>query len=43
MEIAYESIVLVMMHAQRIHRRIGEMIALDCQPFSVAEDQSFRQ
>ena len=28
---------------QRIHGRTGEMIALDCQPFSVAEDQGFRQ
>ena len=22
-------------HTQRIHRRLGEMIALDCQPFSM--------
>ena len=29
--------------AQRIHRRIGEMIALDCEPFSVVKDQGFKQ
>ena len=28
---------------QCIHGRTGEMIALDCQPFSMAEDQGFRQ
>ena len=28
-------------HAQRIHRRIGEMIALDTHPFSIVEDQGF--
>ena len=39
-EIAYES---VDARTQRIHGRTGEMIALDCQPFSVAEDQGFRQ
>jgi len=27
--------------AQRVHRRIGEMIAIDCQPFSVVEDVGF--
>ena len=27
--------------AQRIHRRIGEMIALDCHPFSIVEDEGF--
>ena len=27
--------------AQRIHRRIGEMIALDTHPFSIVEDQGF--
>ena len=27
--------------AQRVHRRIGEMIALDCHPFSVVEDEGF--
>ena len=41
MEITYESVVLVM----RMHSVFtGELvIALDCQPFSVAEDQGFRQ
>ena len=29
--------------AQRIHRRTGEMIALDFQAFSMADDQGFRQ
>ena len=29
--------------AKRIHKRIGEMIALDSQPFSVVEDKGFRQ
>ena len=27
--------------AQRVHRRIGEMIALDCHPFSIVEDEGF--
>uniref|UniRef100_A0A1X7SH47 BED-type domain-containing protein n=1 Tax=Amphimedon queenslandica TaxID=400682 RepID=A0A1X7SH47_AMPQE len=27
--------------AQRVHRRIVDMIALDCQPFSVVEDLGF--
>ena len=27
--------------AQRVHRCIGEMIALDCHPFSVVEDEGF--
>ena len=25
-------------HAKHLHIRIGEMIALDCQPFSVVDD-----
>jgi len=29
--------------AQRVHRRIGEMIAIDCQPLSVVDDFGFRQ
>ena len=29
--------------AQRVHRRIGEMIAVDCQPLSVVEDVGFKQ
>ena len=27
--------------SQRIHKRIGEMIALDWHPFSLAEDEGF--
>ena len=27
--------------AQRVHRRIGEMIAIDCQPFSIVADVDF--
>ena len=27
--------------AKRIHQRIGEMIAIDCQPFSIVEDVGF--
>ena len=27
--------------AQRVHWRIGEMIALDCHPFSIVEDEGF--
>jgi len=27
--------------AQRVHCRVGEMIAIDCQPFSVVEDVGF--
>ena len=27
--------------AQRVHRHIGEMITLDCQPFSIVEDEGF--
>ena len=27
--------------SQRIHKRIGEMIALDCHPFSLVEDEGF--
>ena len=29
--------------AQRVHRKIGEMIAVDCQPLSVVEDVGFKQ
>ena len=29
--------------AQTIHRRIAEMIALDCQPFSIVQDHGFAQ
>jgi len=29
--------------AQRVHRKIGEMLAIDCQPISMVEDVGFRQ
>ena len=29
--------------AQRVHRKVGEMVAIDCQPISVVEDVGFRQ
>lgn len=29
-------------HAQRVHRRVTEMIALDFQPFSVVDDPGFQ-
>ena len=29
--------------SQRVHRRIGEMLAVDCQPLSVVEDVGFKR
>ena len=27
---------------ERVHKKLGEMIALDCQPYSIVEDKGFR-
>ena len=29
--------------AQKVHRKVGEMLAIDCQPISMVEDVAFRQ
>lgn len=29
-------------HSERLHRKLGEMVAMDCQPYSIVEDTGFK-